>query len=699
MARFGLIDWILIIMPLALVLVGALFFQRYVKSIAQFLSGGRVAGRYLVCVAGGQASFAAVTAVATFEIWKAAGLSNNVWGALFGPVTTVLALTGFIVCRFRETRCMTLAEFFERRYSRNFRLFSGVIIFLAGVVSYGIFPGVSARFFVYFAGFPPEFHLLGLQIPTFWLVMAFGYSIVLLVTLSGGQTSMMAFHCLSGIFSQCCYLIIIVALVLATGWWRIGEVLTSGGVGHSLIDPFDNYAISDFGVWYVVMSVIVSIYAYGAWQGTQGYNSSALSAHEAKMGGILGTWRNQGHYTMYGLLALCAAAFLQHHDFSVQIQHVGSEIAQISSATERNQMQFPIALRYLLPHGVLGILFAVMFFSYIGFDCSLLHSWGGVFVQDIILPLRDEKPLSPAEHMKWLRLAILGVAIFGFVFSVTVKISDFVFMFQQITMSIYLGGAGAVIIGGLYWRRGTAGAAWTAMLVGSSLSAISILAQQVWVRAHQSLEHLFAPTSWMGHLLAAHPERFPINGQVITLAIMGLSLALYVLVSLFSKDQPCDMNALLHRSPIPTADEKKEESRGSLFIRALRQLTGVDEHFTRSDKIIAHSVFWYNMLWSIVSLLLLVAFVTRIGRLGRNEWFMFSSIAYFGIPATIALVTTVWFTWGGIIDLRKYWHAMRTYVPDATDDGTVHTQAPTHDSPLAPNGSATDAESANSKIS
>ena len=34
------------------------------------------------------------------------------------------------------------------------------------------------------------------------------------------------------------------------------------------------------------------MYAAMSWQGTQGYNSSAKSAHEAKMGSVLGIFRN-----------------------------------------------------------------------------------------------------------------------------------------------------------------------------------------------------------------------------------------------------------------------------------------------------------------------------------------------------------------------------------------------------------------------
>ena len=41
------------------------------------------------------------------------------------------------------------------------------------------------------------------------------------------------------------------------------------------------------------------------------------------------------------------------------------------------------------------------------------------------------------------------------------------------------------------------------------------------------------------------------------------------------------------------------------------------------------------------------------------------------IPLVIGVVTTVWFLWGGIIDLHELYIDLKTYKSDATDDGTV----------------------------
>ena len=54
--------------------------------------------------------------------------------------------------------------------------------------------------------------------------------------------------------------------------------------------------------------------------------------------------------------------------------------------------------------------------------------------------------------------------------SLLFPLKDFIFMFFALTSAIYLGGAGAVIIGGLYWKRGTAEAAWTALILGTVMA-------------------------------------------------------------------------------------------------------------------------------------------------------------------------------------------------------------------------------------
>jgi len=144
------------------------------RSVADFLTAGRAAGRYLVATSVGTASFGAITAVMYFEIICRAGVTVPWWEIVFGPYGAIilfLSISGFIIYRYRETRAMTLAQLFEIRYSRRFRILAGSLCFLSGLINFAIFPAVSARFFVNYIGLPQDVMILGHPVPTFGLLM------------------------------------------------------------------------------------------------------------------------------------------------------------------------------------------------------------------------------------------------------------------------------------------------------------------------------------------------------------------------------------------------------------------------------------------------------------------------------------------------------------------------------------------------
>src|SRR5215203_6879916 len=151
------IDWILVIAPILFVLAFAIYTQRYVKSVADFLSAGRCAGRYLLANARGESDSGLANTLSKFQIILVSGFALNFWEKITIPVILLIGISGFVVYRFRETRAMTLAQFLEMRYSSRFRLYMGTLAFLSGILNYGIFPALSARFFIYFLNLPHDF--------------------------------------------------------------------------------------------------------------------------------------------------------------------------------------------------------------------------------------------------------------------------------------------------------------------------------------------------------------------------------------------------------------------------------------------------------------------------------------------------------------------------------------------------------------
>ena len=163
----SLLDWAIVGALLALVIAGALVSRRYMRSVADYLAANRSAGRYLLTMSNGLAGVGAITIIANLEMNYVAGFSMSWWGMTMSVFVLAATASGWVVYRFRQTRCLTLAEFFERRYSRRFRVFTGMLAFVSGIINFGIFPAVGARFFIHYMGFPEAIVVAGLAVPVF----------------------------------------------------------------------------------------------------------------------------------------------------------------------------------------------------------------------------------------------------------------------------------------------------------------------------------------------------------------------------------------------------------------------------------------------------------------------------------------------------------------------------------------------------
>lgn len=641
------LDWAIVALPWVLIFAASLFTRRYVKGVADFLAAGRGAGRYLICVAEGAAGMGLITVIAMFEQYYRAGTAILWWGNLAIPVGVMLTLSGFVIYRFRETRALTLAQFFEVRYSRAFRVFAGLLAFISGVVNYGIFPGVSARFFVYYLDLPETVLLAGLAVPTFAILMAFFLTLALSFVLLGGQLQILVTDCLAGALGGFMMLVVAFGMISQVSFEQMFQAVSAVPDGQSLINPFKTSEVKDFNIWYALIGLMGLVYTQMAWQGNQGFNSSAANPHEAKMGRILASWRGYAMGLMLTVVALGAYAFLHHPDFAARAGLVTAGLSRIDQPQIQEQMRVPLALSALLPVGIKGTFAALMLLMMVNVDKSYLHSWGSIFIQDVVMPFR-KTPLSPKSHLRLLRWAIAGVAVFGFCFSLVFRQTDYILMFFAVTGALYLGGAGSVIIGGLYWKRGTTGAAWTALITGSTLAVSGLVLQNVF------------------------PD-FPINGQVTFFLAMVASIGTYVGVSLLTCREPFDLDRMLHRLDGSPRLPKRNW---------LVALLGYDREFTRGDKAISGSVFVWN---GVMFAAFLVITASNLWRVWPDRWWWNYNMVNLSLTAVISVVTVAWFSFGGLRDLVRLFHLLARTRNNPLDDGTViaHQNAADFDRPVS----------------
>jgi SSS family solute:Na+ symporter len=150
---------------------------------------------------------------------------------------------------------------------------------------------------------------------------------------------------------------------------------------------------------------------------------------------------------------------------------------------------------------------------------------------------------------------------------------------------------------------------------------------------------------------------------------MLAAVVMYVVVSLLTSEKDFDLDRVLHRgkwafdengNPLPPVPKPP---------RNWKAILGIDSNFTRGDV-------WTNALLFAISMLMAGLFVViSIWNLLRawpvrwwaNYWYVVGIL----FPLVLGVITTVWFTIGGLKDLRQLFRNLASTPRDALDDGIV----------------------------
>ncbi|MBO5306791.1 MAG: sodium:panthothenate symporter [Lentisphaeria bacterium] len=749
----SVIDWIIVCIPVFIVVFAAIKSQRYAKGVADFLTAGRVAGRYVVSVASGEAAMGLISVVAIMEVYYRCGFAINFWGNLKLPIALLMGLCGYCTYRFRETRCMTMGQFFEVRYCKSLRVLASMIQSISGIINYAIFPAVGARFLIYFLDLPIRVSIGDLQIPTMAVCMAFFLGLALIIALLGGQVTIMVTDCVQGLLSYPMLLLIVIYICFTFSWTdEMMPALLSRPPGESFVNPYDVENLRDFNIFFIISGILSLIVGRISWGGTQGYNGAARSPHEAKMGGLLGTWRGGFNIMIYILLAVVAITYINCPKYARESAKVRSALASkaiedslanqnklseklkaeykkvpvrtafSSSYKDReafnveagdpyikvteetlkefpatrkqeqtfrtiyNQMIVPVVIKEILPVGLTGIFCALMIFLMVSTDTTYMHSWGSIIVQDFVVPLR-KKSFTPEQQLLALRLAISGVGIFAFIFSLFFAQIDFIWMFFSITGAIWIG-AGIVIVLGLYWSRGTSAGAFSALISGAVIATSAIIAQQIWATdIYPALERagLLPIVGKILHVLSApfnpyivwelNPHKFPINSVEITFFTTLITIILYVAVSLATCKKPFNMDKMLHRGIYSVEETTYIPEKVTLKNFFFHKVLGFDNQYTTGDKVLAWSVFLYSFGYTFLLSVIAVIIWNWITPWPSHYWGYYFFINQLLVTGIIALISTFWFGICGTKDLFRLFRDLETKKTDSSDNGRVeHTE-------------------------
>jgi SSS family solute:Na+ symporter len=318
----------------------------------------------------------------------------------------------------------------------------------------------------------------------------------------------------------------------------------------------------------------------------------------------------------------------------------------------------PLTMTEYMPIGLMGAFAAVMLAAFVSTNNTYMHSWGSIVVQDVVLPLR-KRPVSNKTHLNLLRGGTILVGVYAICWSIFVPQFMDIWMFFALTGAIWLGGAGVMVIGGLYTRWGTTAGAYAA-LTGGSVVAVT------------GCTLIYREVPWMVDE-SKYPMAKYLTGQWVYFWAMISGITLYASVSLLGKRRRFNLEKLLHRGKYAIRSDRVVTKEGTLVDDPAgkwnwKRALGITDEFTRGDKVIYGISIGQTMI-------LFIAFVTMTAvalffGLSDRQWSV-----YHRTMMTIWIGTSffiaIWLAIGGYRDAVALFRDLKKAKRDYSDDGTV----------------------------
>lgn len=450
---FTILDWVIVIAYLAGSLTVGLLGKRFLGDVSHFLVAGRELGLYVGIATLAATEIGTITFMYNAELGYRFGFAAFAAALISGLVMIFVGRTGFIISRFRQLKLMTVPEYFEVRYSRGLRLVTGILVALGGILNMGVFLKIEGEFLTIVSGIPVRYLVA---------VMTGILMLELLYTVAGGMVSVVITD-----FFQ--YALLSIATILVTiysvhfvGWGNIVHkvTVTMGAAGFSPI------ASPKFGWTFLAWQILLWVSIVTCWQTTAMRIFSTRSPEISKR---VMTWTGfiflgRGMLPMlWGIAALTL--------FGSGLLDKGVPLPVVNGHAMAPIDAMPAMLAQILGPGVRGIVVAGMLAATMSVNSSYLLGWSAVISQDVVLPLRTmmgKAQLSSRAQLLVNRVANLFVSLFLMFWGLYYTPPGAVYLYLNITGTIFLAGAFVSVVGGLYWKRASTLGGYLAMLMGAA---------------------------------------------------------------------------------------------------------------------------------------------------------------------------------------------------------------------------------------
>lgn len=506
--NFTQIDWIIVGIYLLSSIVIGVWANRYVGNLSDYLVAGRTLRIRLALATMTGTELGLVTVMYSSELGYKQQFASLYLAVFEFLILLIVGLSGFVVYRLRQTEVMTIPEYYQQRYSTGVRVVGGIMMVTSGVLNMGLFLKAGAEFLAAISGLADEFYLK-------WIMTGL-LALVLFYTVLGGMVSVVITDLIQ-------FLVLGVGMLIVT-WFVVDEIGLRGFEQaatelNAYVDPTDPdnpstpESTDGIGPITLLAQAVVLFIAVMLWPAGASRTLSVKSSEVAQKLYLFSTipfLTRRALPVLWGLGAF--VWFANHWEMKYQFE---AAIANNSSMTSLSAM--PLFLAKIIPSGLLGLVTAAMVAAFMSTHDSYLLCWSGVVTQDIIAPMFG--PLSQRKRILITRIAILVIGAMLLFWGLWYEVQTDLWSYMAVTGTVYVAGVCPVVIGGLYWKRGSTVGAYLALLGGLT----GLLAMQPLLKRLNDIGREMGFT-------------FELSNSHMMLFTIGVSLIGYVLGSLLFPD-------------------------------------------------------------------------------------------------------------------------------------------------------------------
>jgi SSS family solute:Na+ symporter len=431
----------IITLYIALVFLSGILMKKYVAGIGDFLVADRTMGFNLGLISMMCTEIGMITYVYYAELGYKAGFASLI--IAFPPMIVYFFLgkTGFIIKPLLEMKIMTIPEFFSRRFSKGVRFYVGILMAIGGILNFGVFPGIEAKFINTISGIPQEYVLV---------TMVVLLTLVLIYTLLGGMVSVILTNYIQYVLLSFGMVFITVYGVYIVGWDTIVHSVTTK-LGEKGINPFfPTMFKGEFGIGFLIWQILEWTAILVAWQAI---SLRLFSSKDSKTGMKIYKWSGL-MFLFRGILPI----FWGIIAFAYFTEPVDGLDA------------LPLLIKAIVPSGIFGLIFAGLLAASMSTYASYLLSWSSVVSQDIIgvvVKYITKKDMSSKRQLMISRFTVAVVMIFIIWWSLFHKLEGYLYFYLQMTGMLFLPGALVSMAFGVYWKKAQTAGAYLAFTFGA----------------------------------------------------------------------------------------------------------------------------------------------------------------------------------------------------------------------------------------